>query len=208
MKLKNKGNFKMKRKILNPFFIILAGMLFMLPLSASTESEIADTIATAVNEITTLAKDKSINKDARYKKLDSIVTPLFDFALMSRLSLGKKQWKALDSKEKKDFTKLFTERIKHSYASKLDLYTDEQVVIEKAIRVKNRIHLPTYLVQKGEKKEVLYKLYHSKKYKKWLIYDVDILGVSILQTYRSQFAEILKKDSFSALLEKLKTTET
>ena len=123
----------MKRKILNPFFIILAGILFMLPLSASTESEIADTIATAVNEITTLAKDKSINKDARYKKLDSIVTPLFDFALMSRLSLGKKRWKALDSKEKKDFTKLFTERIKHSYASKLDLYTDELYLCVKKI---------------------------------------------------------------------------
>ena len=37
-----------------------------------------------------------------------------------------------------------------------------------------------------------------------LIYDVDILGVSIIQTYRTQFADILAKESFDNLLEKLR----
>jgi phospholipid transport system substrate-binding protein len=33
---------------------------------------------------------------------------------------------------------------------------------------------------------------------------VDILGVSIIQTYRTQFADILTRESFEQLLAKLK----
>ena len=90
--------------------------------------------------------------------------------------------------------------------SKLDLYTDEVVVIDDPIKVKNRVHLPTHLMRKNEKRDVLYKFYKSKK-SGWMIYDVDILGVSIIQTYRTQFSGILKKESFAALLEKLKSNE-
>ena len=37
-----------------------------------------------------------------------------------------------------------------------------------------------------------------------MIYDVDILGVSIIQTYRTQFADFLAKESFDKLITKLK----
>ncbi|EAH9104456.1 toluene tolerance protein, partial [Campylobacter jejuni] len=39
----------------------------------------------------------------------------------------------------------------------------------------------------------------------WLIYDVDVLGVSIVQTYRSQFGDILANQGFDALLQKLES---
>jgi len=80
------------------------------------------------------------------------------------------------------------------------------VVIDDPIKVKNRIHLPTHLMRKNEKRDVLYKFYKSKK-RGWLIYDVDILGVSIIQTYRTQFSGILKENSFDVLLEKLKSSD-
>ena len=86
---------------------------------------------------------------------------------------------------------------------KLDMYNDEKITLETPKKVKKRIHLNSYIIQKGEKKEVLYKFYHSKK-RGWIIYDVDVLGVSIIQTYRSQFAGVLKKGSMQQLLEKLR----
>ena len=48
---------------------------------------------------------------------------------------------------------------------------------------------------------MLYKLYVSKS--GWRIYDIEIQGVSIIRSYRSQFAEILKNGTFDDLLEKL-----
>ena len=35
-----------------------------------------------------------------------------------------------------------------------------------------------------------------KKNGEWFIYDIDLVGVSIIQTYRQQFAGLLKEKSF------------
>jgi len=192
---------------------MLAILAFWTLLIGSTLSADADTeqiksfMKGTIGEVTTIIQDKSIAKEVRNREVDALVRPLFDFGLMGRLSLGKAQWKKLTTEEKREFSKLFEERVVQSYMSKLDLYTDEVVIIDDAVRVKSRIHLPTHLMRKNEKRDILYKFYKSKK-KGWLIYDVDILGVSIIQTYRSQFAGILKKDSFAVLIEKLKTSES
>jgi len=59
-------------------------------------------------------------------------------------------------------------------------------------------------VSDGEENEVLYKFYRSKT-RAWVIYDVDVLGVSIIQTYRQQFAEVLQEHDFDELLRRLKS---
>jgi phospholipid transport system substrate-binding protein len=48
---------------------------------------------------------------------------------------------------------------------------------------------------------MLYKLYTSKK--GWKLYDIEIEGVSIIQTYRSQFGQILESGTIEDLLSKL-----
>ena len=176
-------------------------------LYADETTEVKTMMKEKIGAVTSLIQDKSIAKEARDREVEAIITPLFDFGLMGRLSLGKKTWKSISKEERRAFSKLFEERVRQSYMSKLDLYTDEVVVIDDAIKVKSRIHLPTRLMRKNEKRDILYKFYKSKK-KGWLIYDVDILGVSIIQTYRTQFAGILKESSFDVLLEKLKTEKS
>ena len=46
-----------------------------------------------------------------------------------------------------------------------------------------------------------YKLYKSKK--DWKIYDLEIQGVSIIRSYRSQFSSILESGTVDDLLLKL-----
>jgi phospholipid transport system substrate-binding protein len=48
---------------------------------------------------------------------------------------------------------------------------------------------------------MLYKLYSADN--TWKIYDVEIEGVSIIRSYRSQFNEILQKGTFDELLQKM-----
>jgi phospholipid transport system substrate-binding protein len=52
-------------------------------------------------------------------------------------------------------------------------------------------------------------IYKFRKHKKrgWLVYDVNILGVSFIQTYRSQFAGVLKTKTMDELIEDLKNPE-
>jgi len=150
-------------------------------------------------------KDSSLSKEEKKEGILKTIDGLFDFSLMARLSLGKKHWKSLSKSGRKEFSKLFVERLKQSYLDKLDLYTDEEVVVDEAkMTKKNRVEVVTYLVSKDDKKEMTYKLYKTKK-KGWMVYDVDVLGVSIVQTYRSQFSGILKKESLEQLMERLRS---
>jgi len=77
--------------------------------------------------------------------------------------------------------------------------------VGEAKKVKKRIHVTTHLVSKDDKIDMIYKFYKTKK-QDWMVYDVEIMGVSIVQTYRSQFAGILKDQSIEDLLKKLRET--
>ena len=175
-------------------------------LSADEVSEIQAMTKEKVDLVIQTLKDTSLSKKGKKEGILKTIDGLFDFNLMARLSLGKKNWKALSKAKRKEFSMLFVERLKQSYLDKLDLYTDEEVVVGEAkLTKKNRVEVLTYLITKDDKKEMIYKLYKSKK-KRWMVYDVDVLGVSIVQTYRSQFSGILKKESMEQLMERMRSS--
>ncbi len=189
------------------FKSLLVLVLFWLNAAALEQNAIKPVMRQKVDEIITLINDRNLTKAQRNAKIEQTIDPLFDFTMMAKLSLGKHAWKKASKSQRKAYVKLFERRIKDSYMSKLDMYSNEKIILEAPKKVKKRIHLNSYIMQKGEKKEVLYKFYRSKK-RGWVIYDVDVLGVSIIQTYRSQFAGVLKKGSMDALLQKLREPNT
>ncbi|MDH3882787.1 MAG: ABC transporter substrate-binding protein [Desulfobacterales bacterium] len=150
---------------------------------------------------------EDLEQQAKNKAVIEIVTPMFDFALMAKLSLGKTHWPGL-TKEKQDrFTELFVNRLRQSYLNKLTTYTDEEIIYEPPVEVKKKIHIPTRLISKGREISMLYKFYNSNN--SWKVYDIEIQGVSIIRSYRSQFNEILQRGTMDDLFEKLeKSTES
>ena len=150
---------------------------------------------------------EDLEQQAKNKAVIEIVTPMFDFALMAKLSLGKKHWPGL-TKEKQDrFTELFVNRLRQSYLNKLTTYTDEEIIYEPPVEVKKKIHIPTRLISKGREISMLYKFYNSNN--SWKVYDIEIQGVSIIRSYRSQFNEILQRGTMDDLFEKLeKSTDS
>lgn len=180
----------------------LITLLLSLPLMAIEEGAIESTMQQKIDNITLLLQQNSSTED-RNRAIIAIIDPVFDFTLMGKLSLGKRTYSSITSEQKETFNTLFVEKIKASYIKKIDLYSDEKVIIKGIQKVKSRIHLRSVIVSKGKESEVTYKFYRSRD-RGWIIYDVDILGVSIIQTYRQQFAEVLAEHDFDALLRRLK----
>lgn len=171
---------------------------------AIEERDIASFMQTNIDLATTILRDKKIQKPEKSEKLFAIFDSIFDYNLMAQLAIGGKQWSTLSPAKQTEFTKLFEIKLKNSYMEKLDLYTDEKLVIKNLEKIKDtRIHLTTHLMKNSEVYEIIYKFYKDKN-GSWMIYDVDILGVSIIQAYRTQFADILAKEPFEKLLDKLK----
>ena len=67
----------------------------------------------------------------------------------------------------------------------------------------NRITLETQVIGLDDTYKVIYLFYKKKQTNQWYIYDVELVGVSIIQTYRKQFSEFLSTKSFKQLLESL-----
>ncbi len=57
------------------------------------------------------------------------------------------------------------------------------------------------MIREGGPLQIDYKLIQTGD--EWLVYDIIIEGVSMIKNYRSQFAKIIHKDSFSVLMDKL-----
>ena len=183
---------------------ILFALILPPALVADELSEVQDLTQEKILALTEILKDNTLDKETRNAKIIAEIEPIFDFPRMAQLSLGR-AWKELDASQKKEFSELFIKRMQDSYLEKLEFYTDEKVEFQEAKKVKNRIHVLTLLLSKGDTYEMLYKLYKSKE--GWKIYDVEILGVSVIQTYRSQLQSALKNRSIEDLLAQLRANE-
>jgi phospholipid transport system substrate-binding protein len=178
-------------------------LLFSAPVQADEKDDVRDLLKTKIDTVVVLLQDKMVNKAHRNEQIVAIVTPIFDYQTMAKLSLGKKYWPKLSQEKQAAFSDLFTVRLQDSYLSKLDIYSDEKVHYGDPQAKGKTIHVPSTLISKGNSISMLYKFYHSAE--GWKIYDVVIGGVSVIQTYRSQFSEVLNEGTIDDLLEKLKT---
>jgi phospholipid transport system substrate-binding protein len=158
-------------------------------------------IRTKWNAVISVLRNKDLDQEARVKKINVIVSPIFDFQLMAKLALGREHWPKLTAAQQEKFTRLFVERLRTTYREKIALYTDEEILFKPAEKKDGTIYIPMELKTKDKKIAVLHKL--RKLDKRWKVYDVEIQGVSILLTYRSQFDDILSKGTIEDLLSRL-----
>lgn len=189
----------------NLIYTVLFALIFSQAAVADDEKDAEKLLKGKLESVIFILEKKDIDRQAKKKEIVEIVTPMFNFSLMSKLTLGKKHWPGLTKDQKEKFIELFTKRLKDSYLDKLMLYSDEKIEYKESVQIKKKVHIPTILTSEDNKISMLYKLYKSKQ--GWRIYDIEIQGVSLIRSYRSQFDEILRSKTVDDLLAKLEKPE-
>lgn len=183
--------------------ILALSLFFVTPILAGDSQEVETIVKTKVDIILTLMNNKKLTKETRDQQLLNTLRPVIDFNLVAKLSLGSKNRQKLNKEQYKKFNQLFVTQLEDSLLEKLYLYTDETVQYTPPKPIgKKRIQMLVNLISKDDVIALLFKFYQNKK-KKWMTYDLEILGVSVVQTYRSQFGNALKTGSAEQLLEKM-----
>ena len=110
----------------------------------------------------------------------------------------------MSAEQQKEFVKLFKQLLQGVYADRLLAYSDQKVVFEKELMLKKgRAEVQSYiLTSDGNKIPLFYRL--TNKGGSWKAYDIIIEGVSMVKNYRTQFKQILAKDSPDKLIEILR----
>ncbi|MFY9090013.1 ABC transporter substrate-binding protein [Arcobacter aquimarinus] len=186
----------------NIFKIFALLIILLTNANALKENEIEKEMTKKINDVLLILEKKDLTIAQKGDEIIKIIDEVFDYELMARIALGKETWDKLSQEKQKEFTKIFENRLKKSYIEKLAFYNDQKV---KVIGLKpynnTRLQLETELLGKDEIYKINYNFYNkSKDNEQWLIYDVDLVGVSIIQTYRQQFAGLLKEKTFDEML--------
>jgi phospholipid transport system substrate-binding protein len=177
--------------------------------NALNQDEIQTVMTKKIDSVLTILEQKNLSTDEKGKQIINIIDEVFDYEIMARIALGK-TWNTLSQDKQKEFSKVFETKLKDSYIDKLKLYNDQKVKIVGLNPYRDtRLQLETELLGKDGIYKINYNFYNkSKDSQNWLIYDVDLVGVSIIQTYRQQFEGLLKEKTFDEMLVLLENPNT
>ncbi|MGZ8440308.1 MAG: Tgt2/MlaC family protein [Candidatus Deferrimicrobiaceae bacterium] len=186
---------------------LLTAALWAFPgfsLAGAPTEQIRGTIDRGIETLKDPALAAKGKREERRGLLRKEIAPVFDFAEMSKRSLGTR-WRERTPEERDRFVVLFRVLLENSYLGKIEAYEGEVIRYGKETVDGPYAEVKTLVVtRKGQEIPVDYRLLMDGG--KWRIYDVVIEGVSLVNNYRSQFNSILQKSSFAEMMEKLAAT--
>lgn len=164
------------------------------------------TVQTNVNKVLEVLRDPALKaetaKEIKKEKLRAIYEQMFDEIELAKRTLAR-NWNALDLAQRQEFVQLFHQVLEKAYIDKILSYTDEKVVFDKeTMLAENQAEVQTRIVTSSKEIPIFYRV--ILKEGTWKVYDVVVEGVSLVQNYRTQFSDILAKNSPKELLEILR----
>jgi phospholipid transport system substrate-binding protein len=162
------------------------------------------TLKPIFGDLTAVLVDKSLkgreHLDERRAKIMSLIKSGFDFREMSKRILGK-TWRQLDDQQRNHFTVQMTKLLENVYIGKLEGYSGQEIEFVEEIVKGDRAQVTT-LVENDNVKIPLHYIM-QKTASGWMVYDINIEGVSLVNNYREQFKSILRKDDYQGLVQVL-----
>ena len=140
-----------------------------------------------------------------FKLAYQYVVPYADLAEMSRRVLPPAVWNGATPSQRVQFQKQFTTLLIRTYASALTSYQDQVVQFfpirgnyqsERTVEVRSEI-----VSSSASPISVSYRLIHVGSV--WRLYDMSVEGVSLIESFRSQFADILSTGDIQKLIDRL-----
>jgi len=159
------------------------------------------------NEVIDSVKaDKDIQSGNRSKIMELVnakILPYVDAEKMTQQAAGR-HWRAATPEQKQKLTKEFRDLLVYTYAGALSTIKNETVEFKPMrgsptdtdVEVRSQVN-----VSRGEPITLNYRLSNDKG--SWKIYDVNVLGAWLVQTYTSTFNSEIGKSGIDGLIKRL-----
>lgn len=191
---------------------IIKSLLFILAFSMThlvwAQSSPIPMLQNSANQIlASLEKNKAVlqkNPQVIFNAVEQYLLPNVDVGGMSRSVLGRQAWQKATSGERQQFSVAFTKLVIRTYASPLAEYTDEKV---KFLPIRGDLNARflrvNSLIVRSNGKNIPLSYSLVAKNGQWKIYDLSVEGVSLLQSFRSQFAQALQNSNMQDLIKQM-----
>lgn len=202
--------------LLNMFKSLALGAGLLATATASAQTPAAPAMATAApdtlvrelsNEVlNTIKADKALasgDVNRVQKLVDEKVLPYVDFQKMTQLAVGR-GWRQATAEQRAALTREFRTLLVRTYSGALSQVTDHQVKLRpfRAQPTDTDVLVGTNIVaSRGDPIQLDYRL--EKTDAGWKIYDVNILGVWLVENYKTQFASQINAGGVDGLIKTL-----
>ena len=199
------------RGVARGWTMFLLGAVWLSAIGIATAGEPTDLVRQVTDQVLKILEDPQFqapNRQAeRQERLHKIAEQVFDWQEMARRALAV-HWRERTPQEQQEFVGLFRDLVEGTYINRLESaiqekreiqYVGEQVEGSRAA-VKTSV-----LTRRNQQVPIEYRL--SKVDGRWLIYDVFVEGISLVNNYRSQFNRIITSSSYNELVQKMKTRQ-
>jgi phospholipid transport system substrate-binding protein len=141
-------------------------------------------------------------RQERARLIRALIADNFLSEEMGRESI-KEHWDNLSPKQRSEFLSLFAVLFQDSYIRLVLNFLQKEAIEYRAESPDNKGKVvPTVILRANEHIPVDYHM--LQKGGRWMIRDVDIDGVSIVENYRNTFRRVILSGSFDTLLQKMR----
>lgn len=142
------------------------------------------------------------NPEVVYGIIRTYLLPNVDNEMMSRSVLGRAAWAKATPAQQQKFVALFSTLMTYTYSSALAKYDNQQIKyypVHGGYEGRTMISVNSQMIQPdGPPMNMTYNLIlHGNK---WQVYDISVEGISLLESFREQFANILSNEGMDGLL--------
>lgn len=185
-------------------------MLAMLLAPASSlAQEAPDAMIKRVsNEVIEIAKNDPEIQRGNFRPIVALVQekilPHLDMERATRLASGH-HWRNATPEQRQRLTELYRDLLIYSYAGAMSQVADQTLEFkplraapdDTEVEVRSEVRLP----RRAEPVQVNYRLWKSPQ--GWKIYDVNVLGAWVSESYRSSFSEEINRSGIDGLIKVL-----
>jgi phospholipid transport system substrate-binding protein len=158
-------------------------------------------------EILDIAKsDKDIqagNQKRVYDLVEGKILPHIDFARMTSLAAGK-NWRDASPEQQKQLTNEFRTLLVFTYSGAISQIKDQRLEFKpyRGLPEDTEVEVKSQVIQsRGEPVQLSYRL--AKTANGWKIYDINVLGAWLVETYKGSFAAEISKSGMDGLIKTL-----
>ena len=178
-------------------------LLLSLPVHAGAPM---NTVQANVDKVLEVLRDPKLKaesaKETKKERLRNIYDGMFDQVELSRRTLAQ-NWNNMNLAQREEFVNLFRQVLEKAYIDKILAYVNEKVVFDREVQISGtNAEIQTTIITSSKKIPVFYRV--ILKGSEWKVYDIVIEGVSLISNYRTQFNEILAKNTPDQMLEILR----
>lgn len=187
-------------------FLVVFLSCFMATAIAETPSPIEQTRMVTNKVLSSLKQgDDTMRRDPSkvYAIMRKYLLPRVDTTMMSRSVLGRAGWAKATPSQREKFIELFSTLMTYTYSSALAKYSDQKInyfPIRGGYQGKVLVSVNCQIVKAGHPPiNLTYNLtLHGKT---WMVYDISVEGISLLESFRQQFTAILNNQGMDQLLD-------